>query len=355
MDLFHEIPAPHCVKPDNPPVGITIRDVADAAGVSPATVSRALRGMPNVNAETRARIKTAAARLDYVASPSASRLASGRTGSIAVITPFISRWYFSTVLSGVEAVLRGAGMDLLLLCVDDGERGHDLPTAAQRLRRRVDGALIVAMPPTDPTIKEVLDLGLPTSLVGVTVQGVPGVAIDDAQAARQATQHLVNLGHERIGMIGGSSVEAQFTAETDRESGYRQILEDNGIGVDPSLVSHGFFTISGGERAMTNLLTQPRPPTAVFAMSDEMAFGALRSLSRHGLEPGRDVSIVGIDGHDVSEHLDLTTVAQPVTALGQIAAESLLAQIQAGLGEPLPGIVRVPTQLHVRGSTGPRG
>jgi LacI family repressor for deo operon, udp, cdd, tsx, nupC, and nupG len=311
--------------------------------------------MPNVNAQTRARIKAAASRLDYVASPSASRLASGRTGSIAVITPYISRWYFATVLSGVESVLQAAGMDLLLLCIGDVGNSRDQPSAAQRLRRRVDGALIIAMPPTDPQIREVLELDIPTSLIGVTTEGVPGVAIDDAHAARQATQHLVNLGHERIGLIGGSSVEAHFTAESDRERGYHQVLRDNSIPVDDSLMTHGYFTIAGGERAMTNLLTLPRPPTAVFALSDEMAFGALRSLSLHGLVAGRDVSIVGIDGHDVSEHLDLTTVAQPVTELGRMAAEALLAQIQAGLDEPLPGIVRVATQLHVRGSTGPRG
>lgn len=335
-------------------MGITIRDVAEAAGVSPATVSRALRGMPNVNASTRARIKSAAARLDYVASPSASRLASGRTGSIAVITPYISRWYFSTVLSGVESVLQAAGMDLLLLCLDDKVDSREAPSAAQRLRRRVDGALIIAMPPTDPQVREVLDLGMPTSLIGVTTEGVPGVAIDDTQAARLATQHLVNLGHERIGLIGGSSVEAQFTAESDRERGYRQVLRDNGISLDTSLMSPGYFTISGGERAMTNLLTLTQPPTAVFAMSDEMAFGALRSLSLHGLVPGRDVSIVGIDGHDVSEHFNLTTVAQPVGQLGRLAADSLLLQIQASSDDPTPGVLRVPTQLHVRGSTGPR-
>lgn len=335
-------------------MGITIRDVADAAGVSPATVSRALRGMPNVNAQTRARIKAAASKLDYVASPSASRLASGRTGSIAVITPYISRWYFATVLSGVETALQAAGMDLLLLCVPEGAQPLDHHTAAQRLRRRVDGALIIAMPPTHPQIRAVLELDLPMSLVGVTVEGVPGVAIDDAHAARQAAQHLVNLGHRRIGLIGGSPVEAGFTAESDRERGFRQVLEDNGIAMEPGLAAHGHFTISGGEQAMTNLLTQSQPPTAVFAMSDEMAFGALRSLSMHSLEAGRDVSIVGIDGHDVSEHLNLTTVAQPVTDLGRMAAESLLAQIQAGINTPPPSVVRVPTQLHVRGSTGPR-
>ena len=155
-------------------------------------------------------------------------------------------------------------------------------------------------------------------------------------------------------MIGGSTVEAHFTAETDRERGFREVLTAHGLDNDPRLATHGYFTIAGGERAMTNLLTQPRPPTAVFAMSDEMAFGALRSLSLHGLVAGRDVSIVGIDGHDVSEHLDLTTVVQPVTEMGSVAAQSLLDQIGAGTQEVQPGIVRMPTQLRVRGSTGPR-
>ncbi len=98
-------------------MAITIRDVAEAAGVSTATVSRALRGLPNVDEATRARVQAIAAELDYVISPSASRLASGRTGSIGVITPYISRWFFSTVISGVESVLQSAGMDLLLMSV----------------------------------------------------------------------------------------------------------------------------------------------------------------------------------------------------------------------------------------------
>ena len=333
---------------------ITIRDVAAAAGVSPATVSRALRGMPNVDERTRARVQRVAAKLDYVVSPNASRLASGRTGSIAVITPYISRWYFSTVLSGVESVIQAAGMDLLLLSVDDHIPGHFRAAPASRLRRRVDGVLVIALPPKSEQLREVIELGMPTALIGITVGDAPNVTIDDEDAARQATRHLANLGHTRIGLIGGDPDGTAFTAESERERGYRSVVAEYSLSDDPLLHASGYFTIAGGEQAMNALLTQRNPPTAVFCMSDEMAFGALRSLTRHGLTPGRDVSIVGIDGHDMSEHLDLTTVGQPVYDLGRIAAESLLSQMAKPTDvEPVPGHIRVPTRLIVRGSTSP--
>jgi DNA-binding LacI/PurR family transcriptional regulator len=334
-------------------MAITIRDVAEAAGVSTATVSRALRGLPNVDEVTRSRIQQVAVDLDYVISPSASRLASGRTGSVAVITPFIARWFFSTVLSGVEGVLQAAGMDLLLMSVSDYLAGHQRLPPAPRLRRRVDGVLVIAMPPADPQLREILDLGMPTSLIGVATDGVSSVTIDDVLAARVATQHLVNLGHERIGLITGSSAEAPMTAEYDREQGFRQVMDESGLAVDPALEAFGYFTLQGGEQAMTALLTQRTPPTAVFALSDEMAFGAMRALRSHGLVPGRDISIVGIDGHDMSEHLDLTTVVQPVYDLGRIAAESLLVQMRTLAHGESGDPVRLPTQLVVRGSTAP--
>ena len=241
-------------------MGITIRDVADAAGVSTATVSRALRGLPNVDERTRGRVQQVAKDLDYVISPSASRLASGRTGSIAVVTPYIARWFFSTVLSGVEDVLQEADMDLLLSCIGDHNTQSGRSAVAPRLRRRVDGVLVIAVPPADPQLREIIDLGMPTSMIGLTVKGVPSVTIDDVAAARLATQHLINLGHTRIGIIGGSPSEAPFTAEFDREAGFSQAMSEAGIGIDPMLESYGYFTIEGGETAMTALLTQPKPP-----------------------------------------------------------------------------------------------
>jgi LacI family transcriptional regulator, repressor for deo operon, udp, cdd, tsx, nupC, and nupG len=333
-------------------VAITIKDVADAAGVSTATVSRALRGLPNVDVGTRERIQRIAADLDYVISPSASRLASGRTGSGAVITPPIARWFFSTVLSGVESVLQTAGIDLLLMSVSTPDGQHRLPPAP-RLRRRVDGILVISLPPQDPQLHEVLSLHMPTSLIGVALEGVPSVTIDDVLAGQIATQHLINLGHERIGIITGAPTQSPYTADNDRFRGFEQAMSGAHLTIDPMMEAYGYFTIAGGEQAMTALLTLKDPPTAVFAMSDEMAFGAMRALRSHGLQPGRDMSLVGVDGHDMSELLDLTTVVQPVQDLGRIAAEALLLQLRSPGNEAAVESIRLPTQLIVRGSTAP--
>ena len=336
-------------------MGITIRDVAAAAGVSTATVSRALRGLPNVDQVTRERVKEVAAGLDYVISPSASRLASGRTGSIAVITPYTARWFFSEVIASVESVMQQAGMDLLLMNVGDYQNGHARIPPTPRLRRRVDGILIVSLPPQDPDLEPILSLGMPTAMIGGIAPNVECVVIDDVAAARKATEYLVSLGHERIALMAGGPAEARFTAESQRERGFHSVMTRNSLVEDPMLEVFGHFTIEGGESAMDALLNQSNPPTAVFAMSDEMAFGAIRSLRKHGLEPGRDVSIVGIDDHPMSSYLGLTTVSQPVSELGIKAGERLLGQI---VGIDPPGgndrVSELPTELIVRNSTGPK-
>lgn len=331
---------------------ITIRDVAQAAGVSTATVSRALRGLPNVDEATRAKVKVVALSMDYVISPSASRLASGRTGSIGVITPRVAGWYFSTVLSGIETVLQQSTMDLLLLSIGDEVSSPLEDPVAPRLNRRVDGVITIALAPEHAQLQSVLSLGLPTSLIGASIDGVSSVSIDDVAAARTATAHLINLGHRRVAVITGAPPGALFTAPHARFRGFMEAMQQADLVVDPALQARGYFTIAGGEKAMTDLLTQRDRPTAVFAMSDEMAFGAMRALRSHGLQPGREISIAGIDGHDMSELLDLTTVAQPVQDLGRIAAEALLRQIRS-TDRQAPSRVQAPTQLIVRGSTAP--
>ena len=329
-------------------MSITIRDVAQAAGVSTATVSRALRGLPHVDPETRERVRRVAQEMDYVVSPSASRLASGRTGTVAVITPFIDRWFFSTVLSGISDVLQGREFDLIVFEVGDPATSPGLPTE-RRLRGRADGMIVVTLPTDAPRIADLLEIGLPASFIGATWPGVPSVCIDDAAAARTATQHLINLGHERIGIISGRPQAS--TSQGNRSKGYREAMTGAGLEVDPSLESYGYFTVAGGEAAMTALLSQPRPPTAVFAMSDDMAFGAIRSLQRHGIRPGSDIAISSIDGHDLAELLDLTTVGQPVADMGRMAAEALLGRV-LGVEAESQDVV-VPTTLVVRGSTVP--
>lgn len=330
-------------------MSITIRDVALAAGVSTATVSRALRGLPHVDPETRERVRRVAAEMDYVVSPSASRLASGRTGTVAVITPFIDRWFFSTVLSGISDVLQENDVDLLVYEVGDPATSPGLPPE-RRLRGRVDGVIVVTLPTDAPRIADLLEIGLPASFIGVRWPGVPSVCIDDAAAARTATQHLINLGHERIGMISGRPQAS--TSQAARALGYAEAMDGAGLEPEAALQAYGYFTVAGGEVAMTSLLSQPRPPTAVFAMSDDMAFGAIRALQRHGIRPGSDIAIASIDGHDLSELLDLTTVGQPVEEMGRMAAHALLDRM---LGRETSGPLEttVPTTLLVRGSTVP--
>jgi DNA-binding LacI/PurR family transcriptional regulator len=328
----------------------SIEDVAARAGVSTATVSRALRGLPNVSPATRQRVLDAARALDYVASPSASSLASGRMSTVGVITPYLARWFFGTVIGGAESELRIAGMDLLLYTI--GGEGHRYRFFDQLpLRRRVDAVLVLTLPMEEDEIEAIRGLALPVSIVGARVGGFSSVRIDDVAGAEQAVRHLVGLGHRRIGMISGGRTEsARFTAPTDRSAGYRRALADGRVPVDPALDVDGEFTVAGGERAMTALLELAEPPSAVFAQSDEMAFGALRAIRRAGLACPGDVSLCGFDDHEMADLFDLTTVAQPVWQQGEVAAQQLLAALSGG---DYPQESVLPTRLVVRGTTAP--
>ncbi len=332
-------------------MAITIRDIAREAGVSTATASRALRRLHNVDPATIARVQAVADRYSYVVSPAASRLAGGRTGSVAALTPYLSRWYFATVLSGVEQVLQDAETDLLLLVAGDPGRPARTPPV-RRLSQRVDGFLVISLDPDSPDLGGLLALDAPKVLIGTKWPGVPSVSIDDERAARLATQHLVNLGHRRIGMIAGRQGRSPFLAERARKRGFETAVAWPVPDSSALECGYGDFTVDGGETAMNALLAQPDPPTAVFCMSDEMAFGAMRALRLHGLAVGTDVSLVGFDGHDLAGMLDLTTVAQPVARIGAVAAQMLLDQI-SDASEHKQGEVEIPTKLVVRSSSRP--
>lgn len=328
----------------------TSDDVARMAGVSTATVSRALRGVDGVNPRTRERVLAAAHHLGYVSSPAASRLAGGRTATVAVVVPFITRWFFGEVISGAEEVLRGRGMDLLLYNLGHVE-GRERYFSGEALRQRADAVLVLCLPLSDAELDALGGARMPVALVGADIEGRPSVRIDDAAGARTAVQHLVNLGHERIALISGTPGDSMgFTAQLDRRRGYRQTLQSAGLEADPSLDVPGDFTVEGGEMAMARLLSHPRPPTAVFAESDEMAFGALRTLQRAGLSAPRDISLIGFDDHQLADLMNLTTIAQPVREQGAKAAEMLLDVLDGHSSEHQ---VTLPTRLIVRGTTGP--
>lgn len=327
----------------------TIEEVARRAGVSTATVSRALRGLASVTPETKIRVEQAAKELDYVISPSASRLASGKTSTVGVIAPFIDRWYFANLLSGIERVSRSAGFDLLIYSLDRTDE-RDRIFHQKLLRERVDALLVCAMPPNGDEVEFLQQLKIPVCLIGAEVEGCASVRIDDIGGAKAATGHLINMGHRRIGLIAESPLQPMsFTAPRDRRAGFLAAHQDAGIEFNYALEAFGSFTSESGERAMDELLAKPTPPTAVFCESDEMAFGAISAIQRHGLRVPHDISIVGFDDHDLAKYLNLTTVAQPVQVMGETATWVILDQVKNATNEPKA--VVMPTQLIVRGST----
>lgn len=329
-----------------------IDDVARLAGVSTATVSRALRGLPTVSATTRERVLDAAARLGYAASPSASRLAGGKTHTVAVVVPRITRWFFSTVVEAVEERLHAAGYDLLLFNLGGSENARQRLLYTSNLHKRVDALMLIATPLAGHDFAAVTGLALPGVTVssGTPVPGWPSVRIDDVGAARTATAHLLSLGHRRIAHISGDpGDELAFSTHIDRRQGYRDALAVCGIAPDPALDAEATFTISGGSLATIELLARGEPPTAIFAACDEMAMGAISTLRQHGLRVPEDVSVIGVDDHDVSGVVGLTTVAQPAAAQGRVAAERLLDPDGDGA---VPHVI-LPTRLVVRASTAP--
>ncbi|SFC88113.1 transcriptional regulator, LacI family [Nocardioides terrae] len=325
-----------------------IKDVAREVSLSTATVSRALRGLPGVSDANRLKVTDAARRLGYVPSPSAVGLASGQTRTVAVIVPHVTRWFFGEVVQGAEEVLRTAGYDLLLYNLAGEPAARHRVFHTDLLSKRVDAVLVLGLRPTEEERRRLAGLGRPVAIVGAAAPDLFSVSIDDEQAARIATGHLLDLGHTRVGYLGGSLDSLDFVAPSARLAGYRAALRERGIEHHPELEDVGEFTVAGGRAAAARLLAGPDRPTAIFAASDEMAIGVLRAARELGLSVPSDLSVVGIDDHELAGFFDLTTVAQPVREQGRRGAERVLAEL-TGVRPPESEVL--PVELVVRTST----
>jgi DNA-binding LacI/PurR family transcriptional regulator len=303
-------------------------EIAELAGVSPATVSRALRGLHHVNAQTRQRIVEAALQLKHPVRPDLlPRDSVTRTNAVGVIAPYISRWYFTQSINGIEQSLREAGFDLLLYNFSQVEARQRI-FQEKLLRGKVDALIIISMPPNDDEFKSLLDLGIPLTLLGFDHSGCNSVKVDDVLGGKIATKHLIDYGHKDIGILSGERDTAlAFNVSNDRTLGFLQALHDANLEFSPENEIRGDYNIQTSEIATAAFLTKKKLPTAIFCHSDEMAFGAMKAIRSRGMRIPEDISIIGFDDHEIAEYVGLTTVSQPPQFLGQIAAAATISTI----------------------------
>ncbi|MFE5838120.1 LacI family DNA-binding transcriptional regulator [Arthrobacter sp. NPDC056493] len=329
-----------------------IKDVAEQAGLSIATVSRALSGKGHVSPASRARAKAAAVELGFVPSYQASSLASGRTRNIGVLVPTVRRWYFSSVVEGVSAALLDAGYDLTLYNITEGAVRRRSILQDFLLRKRVDAVIAVALALTEEEISQMLSIDRPLVGIGGPLPGASTIRVDDHGLAEAAVNHLIRLGHTRIAHITGDSLnEPDFKIPSTRRAGYEEAMKAAGLPLRPSWVVRADFTVEGAYAAARSLLggTAERP-TAVFAASDEMAIGTILAARDFGLKVPDDLSVIGLDGHELGELFGLTTIDQDPRGQGALAVRLLLQGFDGGADRAVVG-TEYPIRFVIRRST----
>jgi LacI family transcriptional regulator len=327
---------------------VTITDIAKRAGVSKTTVSRVLNNKPDVDGTTRERILTIIQETGYVPQVLAVGLATGRTGLIGLLVPSLSRTYSLEVIQGVAEGVEESEYELVLYTTSLVEKNQELFT--QALSRSLTDGLVVLLP-RDGThyLTGLRDSHFPVVLIdhrGVST-GLPCVTASNHRGAYEATHYLIGLGHRQIGFLTGI---LDFGCSRDRLEGYQRALKEADLAATPELVKQGDFTeISGVTRAQ-ELLTRTPPPTAIFCSNDEMALGALKAIRNAGLRVPEDISVIGFDDVPIAAQTTpaLTTVKQPLRAMGRKAVEMVFCQIE---GKPLDLFeVELQTELVLRES-----
>ncbi|MBS1696986.1 MAG: LacI family DNA-binding transcriptional regulator [Actinobacteria bacterium] len=327
-----------------------IIDVALRAGVAKSTASRALSGNGYVSAETRERVERAARELAYAAHSSASSLATGRTSTIGVIMPMADRWYFAELLAGLQQALIADGLDLTLYGAAEGSAEREQMLDHALAGRRFDGIVAVCLQPGAHELERLAGIGLPLVSVGPFAEHADTVTIDDVAAARVATEHLIDLGHEDVVFLGDVPDADQFSfGERKRLDGYCQAMIAAGLEhrIRPvptrSTIPEAFAT------AAALLADRRRRPTAIAAVCDEAAVGAIIAAQRLGIGVPSELSVTGIDDHRYAEMFSLTTIRQDPREQGVEAVRLLRARMQDPEA-PLEHVI-APATLVARQST----
>ena len=329
----------------------TIRDVARLAGVGSGTVSRVINNSPKVDPSTRARVLEAIMELDFHPSALARRLSSGKTQSVGVVVPFMTRPSVMERLRGIEVSLSTLGYDLVVFNVETLERRRGVLLDLLR-GRRVDALIVVGLSPNDREVTTIERLGVPTVLVDAFHPRLPRIVVNDVQGGRLAAAHLIALGHRRIAFMGDRAVIAfSYPASRLRHRGVRSELWRSGLGLSDAftiLSDHGRVR---ARELVEALLQAPQPPTAIICASDTQALGALEAARRMGRAVPSQFSIVGYDDLEIAGYLGLTTIRQPLFESGVRGVRMLEQRMADASGAPLREVLAV--ELIERTTTGP--
>jgi LacI family transcriptional regulator/LacI family repressor for deo operon, udp, cdd, tsx, nupC, and nupG len=327
----------------------TIHDVARVAGVGIGTVSRVLNEHPSVRPATREKVLAAIAQLHFKPNPIARSMISKRTDAIGVVVPFFTRPFQIEVLRGVQNALSRAQKELVLYNVEnDTQRDHyfsEIP-----MHRRVDGMLIISLPPSDSVVQSFHDVGLPTILIDAYSPHVTSLVVNNVEGAYQAVKSLLDKGHRHIGFINGI-IEGnfKFNQANDRLIGFHRALGEAGLPFEPNMIVEGEWNRQAGRDAARSLLTQNPRPTAIFAASDLQAIGVLETAQSLNIAVPSELAVIGFDGLEIAELLNLSTVQQPMLQMGEIGTTQLLAHI--GNPQLPPELIRLSTTLVERLTT----
>ncbi|WFU50803.1 LacI family DNA-binding transcriptional regulator [Sinorhizobium terangae] len=325
-----------------------IKDIAERAGVSVATVSRALSDSALVTAETRQRILDLARELNYRPNVSARSLRTRRSMSVLLVVRDVGNPFYLDILKGVEATAREAGYSVLM-----GNTESDPARETEYFNMLRDGHAdgMILMTGKLPPAGGWSHLPVVVALEMIEGAGLPHVQVDNIGAAREAVEHLISIGHRRIAHISGPLPELM---SLHRREGYREAMRNAGLDVPESYEVRGNYLLESGQECCRKLFTLPEPPTALFVANDEMAYGAAYELRRMGHDVPGDVSVVGFDDLYLSKafYPPLTTVSQPRAEIGHVAME-LLLKILSGAEIDCDEPIVLPTVLHIRGSTAP--
>lgn len=332
-------------------MGVTVKDVAQAAGVSQATAARALGGYGYVSAPSRRAIEDAARRLGYRRHAVAQALASNVTHTVGLVVSDIENPFFAAVARGLSDVLEAEDYTILLANSDeDLEREERLVEAFRS--RRVDGlAVAPSVGSSIPHLTDLVSADVPLVLFDRPVRGLKAdvVLVDNRQGARTAVEHLLRLGHTRIGLV---SDPPEIASSAERIQGYRAALEEAGLPVDERLIALTGSTQADGYSGARALMEARRRPSAIFTANNMMSVGTLLALRDLGLRIPDDVALVGFDDLEWTTLIEppLTVVRQPVQEIGRQTAERLLARMRGDDSQPRR--IRLATEFVIRGSCG---